>query len=314
MGDGFAGHSASGLAFLLLGNWFAVHPHILHHHCHSPHPHYAFFNCCCWIFTPPKLSWSSDQHLPSLVAISVQRASFSNQSLISERVGSIIIMTINYFFTNCILRWRQPWESVVKIAITLGYASGEVREIIPRKKSALYLIKKHPVWRYFFHSQQFLTGWWAEYTFLLHAQHITMCGFFIVNGIVDILIFKKVKLSLRLQHCNTIISFQNTSILCDLPSAFLIILTRLWSKYHKGFRSIQISGSNSKRCPIPDCKPCLSCWEFFVHQPQPWEERSAPGEKGKWRSHFCYTCRAASGFSKTDIHVLGYRYFCLKRG
>ena len=24
MGDGFAGHSASGLAFLLLGNWFAV--------------------------------------------------------------------------------------------------------------------------------------------------------------------------------------------------------------------------------------------------------------------------------------------------
>ena len=41
-------------------------------------------------------------------------------------------------FTNCILRWRQPWESVVKIAITLGYASGEVRVIIPRKWSALY--------------------------------------------------------------------------------------------------------------------------------------------------------------------------------
>ena len=33
MGDGFAGHSASGLAFLLLGNWFAVmfHHHRYHH-------------------------------------------------------------------------------------------------------------------------------------------------------------------------------------------------------------------------------------------------------------------------------------------
>ena len=209
------------------------------------------------------------------------------QTRVSYQKGWVLstLSPATLLFTNCILRWRQPWESVVKIAITLGYASGEVREIITRKNQP-YISSKSTLFDDLFHWQQFLTGWWAEYTFLLHAQHITMCGFFIVNGIVDILIFKKVKLAHRLQHCNTIISFQNTSILCDLPSAFLIILTRLWSKYHKGFRSIQISGSNSKRCPIPDCKPCLSCWEFFVHQPQPWEERSAPGETVKWRSHY----------------------------
>ena len=87
-------------------------------------------------------------------------------------------------------RWRRPWESILKIAITLGYALGEVRNIIVivlgRKKitstSAIILTIY----------DQFLTGWWAEYTFLLHAQHITMCGFFLLNGIVDILVFKKV--------------------------------------------------------------------------------------------------------------------------
>jgi len=129
MGDGFAGHSASGLAFLLLGNWFAIN------------------TCLVW--------WRSQ----SRGRVFQTRVSYQNG-------------------------WRQPWESVVKIAITLGYASGE-----------------------------FLTGWWAEYTFLLHAQHITMCGFFIVNGIVDILIFKKVQIPKDVQFLTASLAFLAESFL-----------------------------------------------------------------------------------------------------
>jgi len=82
MGDGFAGHSASGLAFLLLGNWFAIN------------------TCLVW--------WRSQCR------------------------GRVFKTRVSYQ-----KGWRQPWESVVKIAITLGYASGEVRVIIPRKMISL---------------------------------------------------------------------------------------------------------------------------------------------------------------------------------
>lgn len=129
MGDGFAGHSASGLAFLLLSNWFAIN------------------TCLHW--------WRS------------QTAGRDFQTRVSYQQG-----------------WRRPWESILKIAITLGYALGE-----------------------------FLTGWWAEYTFLLHAQHITMCGFFLLNGIVDILVFKKVSIPKDVQFLTASLAFLAESFL-----------------------------------------------------------------------------------------------------
>jgi len=129
MGDGFAGHSASGLAFLLLGNWFAIN------------------TCLLW--------WRS------------------------QSGGREFVTRVSYQ-----QGWRLPWESIVKIVITLGYALGE-----------------------------FLTGWWAEYTFLLHGQHITMCGFFLINGIVDILIFKKVSIPKDVQFLTASLAFLAESFL-----------------------------------------------------------------------------------------------------
>jgi len=129
MGDGFAGHSASGLAFLLLGNWFAIN------------------TCFLW--------WRS------------QSGGREFHTRVSYQQG-----------------WRLPWESIVKIVITLGYALGE-----------------------------FLTGFWAEYTFLLHGQHITMCGFFLLNAIVDILVFKKAAIPKDVQFLTASLAFLAESFL-----------------------------------------------------------------------------------------------------
>jgi len=129
MGDGFSGHSASGLAFLLLGSW---------------------------------LSWGTARQWWRS-----RGGGGQFQSVVSHQDG-----------------WRRPWESWAKILVVLAYAMGE-----------------------------FLTGYWATYSFVKHGQHITMCGFFILNGLTDLLLFHRVPVPPQLQHLTASLAFWAESFL-----------------------------------------------------------------------------------------------------
>jgi hypothetical protein len=60
---------------------------------------------------------------------------------------------------------------------------------------------------------QFLTGYWASYSFIKHGQHITMCGFFLLNGVTDLLLFYRVPFPAHLQYLTASLAFWAESFL-----------------------------------------------------------------------------------------------------
>ena len=80
--------------------------------------------------------------------------------------------------------WSWPWETIVKIGVTLAYALGEV-----------------------------LTGCCDGGSFLNNGQHITMCGLFLLNGLADLLAFYRVPSPNHLQHLTASAAFWGESFL-----------------------------------------------------------------------------------------------------
>ena len=111
MGDGFAGHSASGLAFLLLGNWFAV---II--------GHYYYCCCCCYYI----IYYCIIMHCGNNQPQSTQSSSLSNihcwfaviiiLNTTTIRIAQLLIMilktslVVNYYF------WSN-WPYMIRLYI-----------------------------------------------------------------------------------------------------------------------------------------------------------------------------------------------------
>lgn len=126
---GFAGHTTSGLAFLLLGNWL------------------AFNTSIAW--------WRSEASgRPFKCSASFQQG------------------------------WRRPWETLVKLGVTIAYALGEV-----------------------------VTGCCDGGSFMNNAQHITMCGLFLCNGLADLAVFYRLPVPSSLQHLTASFAFWGESFL-----------------------------------------------------------------------------------------------------
>ena len=126
---GFAGHTSSGLAFLLLGNWF------------------AYNTCLEW--------WRAEAQGKEFHT----RASFQQG-------------------------WARPWETLVKVSVTLAYALGEV-----------------------------VTGCCDGGSFMNNAQHITMCALFLINGLADLLVFYRLPVPHNLQFLTGSFAFWGESFL-----------------------------------------------------------------------------------------------------
>merc|ERR1719370_225069 len=80
--------------------------------------------------------------------------------------------------------WSLPFETLVKIFCTLGYAMGEV-----------------------------ITGCCDGGSFLNNGQHITMCGLFLINSVADLLVFYRVPIPHHIQYLTAAAAFWGGSFL-----------------------------------------------------------------------------------------------------
>jgi len=80
--------------------------------------------------------------------------------------------------------WPWPFETMVKIFCTLGYATGEV-----------------------------VTGCCDGGSFLNNGQHITMCGLFLLNSVADLLVFYRVPIPHHIQYLTAAAAFWGESFL-----------------------------------------------------------------------------------------------------